>query len=56
MVLSDRVAVFRHGRIEQVALPETLYEEPERPFVASFIGETTCYTAGFWRSNTISHR
>jgi len=39
MVLSDRVAVFRHGRIEQVALPETLYEEPERPFVASFIGE-----------------
>ena len=39
MVLSDRVAVFRRGRIEQVALPETLYEEPERPFVASFIGE-----------------
>ncbi len=39
MVLSDRVAVFRGGRIEQVALPETLYEEPERPFVASFIGE-----------------
>ena len=39
MVLSDRVAVFRRGRIEQVALPETLYEEPQRPFVASFIGE-----------------
>ena len=39
MVLSDRVAVFRRGRIEQVALPETLYEEPQRPFVARFIGE-----------------
>ena len=39
MVMSDRVAVFRRGRIEQVALPEILYEEPERPFVASFIGE-----------------
>ena len=39
MVLSDRVAVFRRGRIEQIAQPETLYEEPERPFVASFIGE-----------------
>ena len=39
MVLSDRVAVFRRGRIEQIALPETLYEEPERPFVAGFIGE-----------------
>ena len=39
MVMSDRVAVFRRGRIEQVALPEILYEEPERPFVAGFIGE-----------------
>ncbi|MDE0423036.1 MAG: ABC transporter ATP-binding protein [Gammaproteobacteria bacterium] len=39
MVMSDRVAVFRDGRIEQVAAPETLYEEPERAFVAHFIGE-----------------
>ncbi len=39
MAMSDRVAVFRAGRIEQVAAPEVLYEEPQRPFVASFIGE-----------------
>lgn len=39
MVLSDRVAVFRHGSIEQVASPETLYEEPNRVFVSSFIGD-----------------
>lgn len=39
MVMSDRVAVFRNGRIEQIAAPETLYEEPERAFVAQFIGE-----------------
>ena len=39
MVMSDRVAVFRAGRIEQIAPPEALYEEPERAFVASFIGE-----------------
>ena len=39
MVMSDRVAVFRAGQIEQVAPPEALYEEPERAFVASFIGE-----------------
>ncbi len=38
MVMSDRIAVFRDGRIEQVAPPEILYEEPERPFVARFIG------------------
>ena len=39
MVMSDRVAVFRAGRIEQIASPEALYEEPERSFVARFIGE-----------------
>ena len=39
MAMSDRVAVFNAGRIEQVASPEVLYEEPERPFVASFIGD-----------------
>ncbi len=39
MVMSDRVAVFRAGRIEQIAAPEVLYEEPERSFVARFIGE-----------------
>lgn len=39
MVMSDRVAVFNQGRIEQIAPPEVLYEEPERAYVASFIGE-----------------
>ena len=39
MVMSDRVAVFRTGRIEQIASPEALYEEPDRSFVARFIGE-----------------
>ena len=39
MAMSDRVAVFQRGRIEQVAQPEALYEEPEREFVARFIGE-----------------
>ncbi len=39
MAMSDRVAVFQRGRIEQVAPPEALYEEPEREFVARFIGD-----------------
>ncbi len=39
MVLSDRVAVFHRGQVEQVAAPETLYEEPNREFVARFIGD-----------------
>ena len=40
MVLSDRVAVFAAGRIQQIATPEGLYEEPMRTFVARFIGES----------------
>ena len=39
MVLSDRIAVFNEGKIQQLANPETLYEEPDRVFVAKFIGE-----------------
>ena len=37
--MSSRVAVIHRGHIQQVAAPETLYEEPEREFVASFIGD-----------------
>ena len=44
MVLSDRVAVFRAGRIEQIASPEALYEEPTRSFVARCIGENNRLT------------
>ena len=39
MVMSDRIAVLRRGIVEQIAAPEGLYEEPERAFVARFIGE-----------------
>ena len=39
MAMSTRVAVFHQGRIQQVAAPETLYEEPAREFVAGFIGD-----------------
>ena len=36
--LSDRVAVMRDGRIQQVAVPKTLYERPANRFVADFVG------------------
>ena len=39
MVMSDRIAVLKDGAVEQIASPEVLYEEPERAFVARFIGE-----------------
>lgn len=39
LTMSDRVAVFEDGRIQQIAAPDKLYEEPENSFVAQFIGE-----------------
>ncbi|MBK5004041.1 ABC transporter ATP-binding protein [Pseudomonas sp. S32] len=36
--MSDRVAVFNRGRIEQVDTPRNLYLNPATPFVASFVG------------------
>jgi putative spermidine/putrescine transport system ATP-binding protein len=39
MTLSDRVAVFNHGRIEQLATPQQLYDAPLNPFVAGFVGD-----------------
>jgi multiple sugar transport system ATP-binding protein len=38
MTLGDRVAVMLDGRLQQVATPEGLYEQPVNDFVASFIG------------------
>jgi spermidine/putrescine transport system ATP-binding protein len=38
LTMSDRIAVMNGGRIEQVGLPEDVYERPETTFVAGFIG------------------
>jgi putative spermidine/putrescine transport system ATP-binding protein len=39
MTMSDRIAVFNDGRIQQLAVPRELYESPANSFVAQFIGE-----------------
>ncbi len=38
MTMSDRIAVMRAGRIEQLGNPEELYERPQTAFVAGFLG------------------
>jgi putative spermidine/putrescine transport system ATP-binding protein len=40
LTMSDRIAVFNKGRIEQIGTPEELYDRPATRFVASFIGDT----------------
>ena len=38
LTMSDRMAVFRDGRIEQIGTPSNVYEHPESEFVAGFVG------------------
>ncbi|MEU6143576.1 ABC transporter ATP-binding protein [Streptomyces sp. NPDC047081] len=38
LTMSDRIAVFDQGRIQQVGTPAEIYERPATPFVASFVG------------------
>jgi len=41
LVLSDRIAVFNQGRIEQIGAPAELYERPRTRFVAEFLGDSS---------------
>jgi putative spermidine/putrescine transport system ATP-binding protein len=44
LTMSDRIAVFNDGRIEQVATPFELYERPASAFVAGFVGTSNLLT------------
>ncbi|MGP4014324.1 ABC transporter ATP-binding protein [Saccharopolyspora sp. 5N708] len=44
LALSDRIAVFHEGRIEQVGTPDELYETPVSHFVATFLGDSNVFT------------
>jgi putative spermidine/putrescine transport system ATP-binding protein len=43
LVLSDRIAIFNHGRLEQVGTGAALYERPDSRFVAEFIGQSNLF-------------
>ena len=40
LTMSDRIAIMRNGRIEQIGTPEQIYDEPSTSFIADFIGES----------------
>jgi len=44
LVMSDRIAVFNDGMIQQISTPSDLYEQPQNTFVAQFIGENNRLT------------
>ncbi len=45
MTMSDRIAVFNHGVIEQLGAPDEIYERPKTAFVADFIGAANVLSA-----------
>lgn len=45
LTLSDRIAVFNNGRIEQLGTPRELYEKPASEFVAGFVGTSNIFSS-----------
>jgi putative spermidine/putrescine transport system ATP-binding protein len=45
LTMSDRIAVFDQGRIEQVGTPTEIYDHPTTPFVAGFVGTSNLVPA-----------
>jgi ABC-type Fe3+/spermidine/putrescine transport system ATPase subunit len=43
MSMSDRLAIMRDGKIQQIGTPEEVYDEPANPFVADFIGDANVF-------------
>jgi iron(III) transport system ATP-binding protein len=54
MVISDRVAVLRAGRLVQIGTPEELFQHPRTRFVAEFIGKTNLIDAVVENPDTVT--
>jgi len=52
LAMSDRIAIFNGGRIEQIGSPAELYENPATPFVAGFVGVSNVLGGGWARRLT----
>ena len=55
LTMSDRVAVFHEGRIEQIGTPAEVYERPATAFVAGFVGTSNLLSGDTARQILESH-
>jgi putative spermidine/putrescine transport system ATP-binding protein len=52
LTMSDRIAVFNEGKIQQVGTPSEIYERPASPFVAGFVGTSNLISGEITRRIT----
>jgi spermidine/putrescine transport system ATP-binding protein len=43
MVMSDRIAIMNHGKLVQIGTPSEIYNQPDKKFVAQFMGEVNTF-------------
>jgi putative spermidine/putrescine transport system ATP-binding protein len=55
LTMSDRVAVFKDGRIEQMAPPSQIYDAPHSAYIAGFIGENNFLKGTVRQSENVSN-
>jgi ABC-type Fe3+/spermidine/putrescine transport system ATPase subunit len=58
LVMADRIAVIRHGRVVQVGAPREVFDQPSSPFVANFVGQSNFFVgtvlgSGSGRTTTV---
>jgi iron(III) transport system ATP-binding protein len=53
MAISDRIAVLSHGQIKQIGKPREIYDSPEDPFTAEFIGLANFFPAKATTAKTV---
>jgi putative spermidine/putrescine transport system ATP-binding protein len=51
LVMSDRIAVFHEGMVQQVGTAKELYDAPSSQFVAQFLGESNCWAGDIVHSS-----
>ncbi len=54
MVMSDRIAIMKDGRFEQIAVADEIYDRPVSRFVAEFMGEVNLFPVAADQNGTLS--
>ncbi|MEM2943402.1 MAG: ABC transporter ATP-binding protein [Methanomassiliicoccales archaeon] len=54
LVMADRIAIIRKGKIAQVGTPEDVFDSPNSPFVANFVGQSNFFKGVVIRNDEIT--